>query len=234
MGNTSGHATMKLVSSQRIPAKTVVILKGQIDCGSKFTTPDHAIFNQTDLQVENALILPDDNNKVKVTVCNSFNDSQHLEAELDLGEVESCCSTVCPLVYGTPIEVPIEDIDGKITSEAVEMSAICKVSSKDLRTAEVLNTDDRKDKLKRMLDLARGTMSQEEMHKIVDCAVQAHDVFSLQKSGWREVVDIQHAIDTGDSPPVRQGPRRILFALRAEVTKMVEEMLATGVIEVPG
>ena len=44
----------------------------------------------------------------------------------------------CPLVYGTPIEVPIEDIDGKITSEAVEMSAISKVSSKDLRTAEVM------------------------------------------------------------------------------------------------
>jgi len=162
MENTSGHATVKLVSSQRIPAKKVVILEGQIDCGSKFNTPvlfepNHAIFNQTDLQVETALILPDDNNKVKVTVCNNFNKSQQLEADLDLGEVESCCS-VCPLVYGTPIEVPIEDIDGKITSETVEMNAIYKVSSKDFRTAEVLNTDDRNDKLKRMLDVARGTM----------------------------------------------------------------------------
>jgi len=45
------------------------------------------------------------------------------------------------------------------------------------------------------------------MHKIVDCAVQAHDVFSLQKSERGEVADIQNAIDTGDSPPVRQGPR---------------------------
>jgi len=71
MENTSGHATVKLVSSQRIPAKTVVILDGQIDCGSKFNTPEsnHVIFNQKDLQVETALILPNDNNKVKVNVC---------------------------------------------------------------------------------------------------------------------------------------------------------------------
>ena len=80
MENTSGHATVKLVSSQRIPAKTVVILEGQIDCDSKFNTPmlfepNHAIFNQTDLQVETALILPDDSNKVKVTGCNNFNKS---------------------------------------------------------------------------------------------------------------------------------------------------------------
>ena len=86
------------------------------------------------------------------------------------------------MIYGTPIEVPIQDIDDKITSETVKKSAICKVSSKDLRTAEVLNTDDWKDKLKKILDVARGTMSQEEMHKIVDCAVQAHDVLSLQRS----------------------------------------------------
>jgi len=34
-------------------------------------------------------------------------------------------------------------------------------------------------------------MSQEEMYKIVDCAVQAHDVLSLQRSKQGEVADIQ-------------------------------------------
>jgi len=116
---------------------------------------------------------------------------------LDLRKVESCCSTVFPLVYGTLIEVSIEDTDDKITSETVEMTAICKVSSKDLRTAKVLNTDDRKDKLKRILDIAKGTMSQEEMHKIVDCAVQACDVLSLQRSERREIADIQQKNNDG-------------------------------------
>jgi len=48
----------------------VVILEGQIDCGSKFNTNEsnHAIFNQTDFQVETALILFDDSNKVKGNV----------------------------------------------------------------------------------------------------------------------------------------------------------------------
>ena len=134
------------------------------------------------------------------------------------------------LIWDTPIVEDLEN-DGKVTSEAVEMSTVYKVSSKDLRSDDVLNTEDRKNKLKKMLDAARGTISQEELQKIVDCTVQAQDVFSLQKSERGEVMDIQHVIDTGDSPPARQGLCRIPFALRAEVTKIVEEMLATGVIE---
>ena len=56
------------------------------------------------------------------------------------------------------------------------------------------------------------------------------DVFSLQKTKRGEVTGIRPIIDTGDSQPVRQGPHRIPFALRPEITKMVE-MLATGVNE---
>ena len=42
---------------------------------------------------------------------------------------------------------------------------------------------------------------------------------------------VQHKIDTGDSRPIRQYPRRLPFAYREETSKQVAEMLDQGVIQ---
>ena len=41
---------------------------------------------------------------------------------------------------------------------------------------------------------------------------------------------MQHTINTGDNPPIRQQARRIPFALRSKVDDMTEEMLEQGII----
>ena len=41
----------------------------------------------------------------------------------------------------------------------------------------------------------------------------------------------EHVIDTGDSQPMRQLPRRVPFALRKEISRMVQEMLDGGVVQ---
>ena len=41
---------------------------------------------------------------------------------------------------------------------------------------------------------------------------------------------VQHTIDTGEHPPVKQYARRMPYALRPKVAKLLEEMLAQGVI----
>ena len=41
----------------------------------------------------------------------------------------------------------------------------------------------------------------------------------------------EHKIHTGDSPPIRQLQLRIPFAVRGEITRMVQEMLKDGVIQ---
>ena len=63
------------------------------------------------------------------------------------------------------------------------------------------------------------------------CSVQANDAFAVDKTELGEVVTIQHQIDTGASSPVRQPPRRMPFALRPEVTTMINEMLQMEVIQ---
>ena len=41
---------------------------------------------------------------------------------------------------------------------------------------------------------------------------------------------IQHRVDTGDSPPLKQSVRRVPFVHRARIAKMVEDMEKLGVV----
>ena len=43
----------------------------------------------------------------------------------------------------------------------------------------------------------------------------------------------RHDTNMGDSPPVKQHPRQVPLALRGELSKLVQEILESGVIEEP-
>ena len=63
--------------------------------------PNHAIFNQTDLQVETALILPDDNNKVKITV-------SQVSSTVIEGQVEE--SSIAKAMLDEIVSLQLEDL----------------------------------------------------------------------------------------------------------------------------
>ena len=81
------------------------------------------------------------------------------------------------------------------------------------------------------LDLGPATLEDEEREKLKELVLEYAQLFALNPSelGFTDVV--QHTIDTGDSRPLRQLPRRIPFALRGKVEEMVEDMLERGVIQ---
>ena len=56
-------------------------------------------------------------------------------------------------------------------------------------------------------------------------------VFALHSSELGMTDLVTHAIDTGDSVPIKQAARRILFSLRKTVDNMVQNMLEQGVIK---
>ena len=55
-------------------------------------------------------------------------------------------------------------------------------------------------------------------------------IFALDQSELGTTDIVTHVINTGDYPPIRQHPRRTPFALRGQVTKMVQDMLENGVV----
>ena len=57
-----------------------------------------------------------------------------------------------------------------------------------------------------------------------------HNVFALEPLDVGRTSLVQHCIDTGDSSPVRQAPRRIPIHLQGEVNNMISEMLKADII----
>ena len=58
-----------------------------------------------------------------------------------------------------------------------------------------------------------------------------HIIFSLEEGERGETSSLQLEIDTGDSQPIRQRPRRMPFALGEEVSRQLKEMERAGVIQ---
>ena len=56
-------------------------------------------------------------------------------------------------------------------------------------------------------------------------------MFALNNSELNSTNLVQHHIETGDVNPIHQHARRIPFALREKVDKMVQDMLDQGVIQ---
>ena len=57
------------------------------------------------------------------------------------------------------------------------------------------------------------------------------DTFSKTSADLGHCAILQHDIETGDSLPIRQSPRRPPLAARDAEDEILDEMLATGVIE---
>ena len=74
------------------------------------------------------------------------------------------------------------------------------------------------------------SLTVEELQQLKDLIIEFSDVFALDSSELGTTDHVTHVIDTGDSSPIKQHPRRIPFALRAKVDQLVKEMLEQGVV----
>ena len=70
-----------------------------------------------------------------------------------------------------------------------------------------------------------------EVNQLKEFLTQHHSVFGLEDGEHGETDIITISIDTGDSQPVKQPPRRMPFIVRGEVAKQLRGMQQTGVIQ---
>ena len=92
-------------------------------------------------------------------------------------------------------------------------------------TCSTVSSVDIKDQLEAALS---PSLSVQVKQHLLSTLLTFSDVFE-ESLGHTDVV--QHKIDTGDSRPIRQYPRRLPFAYREETKKQVAEMLDQGVIQ---
>ena len=81
-----------------------------------------------------------------------------------------------------------------------------------------------------ILALERGTLTEEQFHSLKKMIADNADVFALDDTELGNTNLVQHHVDTGDSPPIKQPVRRVLFVFRDKIATLVEEMENLGVI----
>ena len=70
-----------------------------------------------------------------------------------------------------------------------------------------------------------------EISELDELIEEYDDIFALNNKELSHTDIVQHTINTGDSPPLRQPAQRIPFSLRAKVEEMVKEMEEQGVVQ---
>ena len=87
--------------------------------------------------------------------------------------------------------------------------------------------------LKAELKLDQQTLVSEanEAEQLEKLLLNSVDVFALDDSELGRTSLVQHAIDTGDHPPIKQQPRRTPFIQRKKISKLIDEMQHRGVVQ---
>ena len=76
----------------------------------------------------------------------------------------------------------------------------------------------------RGMELDLEYLTSEEISDLEDLIVSYVDTFALDLSELGSTTCAEHVINTGDEPPIRQPARRMSFALREEVDRLVHDM----------
>ena len=74
-------------------------------------------------------------------------------------------------------------------------------------------------------------LSKEQAGTVRELLLEFQGTFSKGPHDLGHTSVVQHTIDTGDAPPIRQPPRRLPFAKREEAFKAISEMREQGIIE---
>ena len=163
-------------------------------------------------------------------------DGQPCNWEAEDGLVEVMEDGTATLILRNPTGVPIHLQEGDALGQLQTVQEVNVQGGEESRVlvGKVLVGDkehsDRMEELWHALDVDDSSLSHVERAQLRQVIGNYGDTFALDNFELGRTEICKHAINTGDSPPIRQLPRRAPFTLRQKMDEMVEEMLEKGVI----
>ena len=85
--------------------------------------------------------------------------------------------------------------------------------------------------LKLLAEKKAEVLDDEQPRKITNVLLCYQDVFSKSESDIGQTSGVQHKIDTANSSPAKQNPRRLPLGKRQEADSAVEKMYEQGIID---
>ena len=217
------EAPVHLVGATRIPSSCAAVVTAEVSSiagrGQPVVLePDDTWLAESRLQVEDSLLDPEETELVRLVILNPTSETKRLDAGCSIGQAIPCVDP----------DQSEETVLERSTNKGVFDTRVNLVQTRKPTSDE---SAARKRMLSQMLDFGEEGLTPEEVFQVRDCVLRAQDVFSVEKGELGNVGEIQHCIETGDSPPVRQPPRRVPFSVRPEISRMVNEMMQARVIQ---
>ena len=204
------NLVLQLVQARRVPGCSAAFVKARMESkvlrgGAVVFEPCRDWLQGTGLQMEESVLGADAQGYVHVLVYNPTTSPKQISAGDVVGRAEAeelvCAESEARLVD--------DGLPGGLTDGcelAEEASAafgseqqVCSVEGRDGVEAEAV----RKEVLGKLVRVSGEALTDEEVQSIRSCVVGAHDIFALSELERGEVGEVQHKIDTGDSPPIR-------------------------------
>ena len=88
-------------------------------------------------------------------------------------------------------------------------------------------TDDHLREITRQCHVSVSDAEREQLFELLTCY---RDIFATSSSDLGRTTKVQHKINTGDHPPIRQPVRRVPAAHREQVREGIQEMLQKGIV----
>ena len=211
-------ATVHLLQAVRLPGRHEKLVKLQInqqqECDAEhlLLKPDQQILCQLGLDMESMLILNGDKHDCTTVPVLNFNmDAKHLDKGQAVGKLYPVTLEGSELDESSdkPAEVRALDTTDASPVDKSHWDKLCQV----LRVTDV-----------------KSAAKPDAVSKFYDMLKLYANVFVLEDGQLGSTNVVTHSINTGDSPPIKQHSRRIPFALRKKVEKLVDDMLEKKVM----
>ena len=217
---TSYVPTQKATFLEAIPNRP---LQG---CGDLIFEPDQEALESFRLKAPEALLTLQPNGHLWVPVQNSSMIPTRLSQNIPLG-----CVTVLPHrsqsdIHSSPL---LPSVDSSTAPSELTEACCLKIAPDHLQSP--FNSPERLERLKAELQLSQGDLTQDQFQQLEQLICDNVDVFALDDSELGCTSFVQHRIDTGDQPPIKQPIWRVPFVYRNKIAEMVEDMEKQGVIK---
>ena len=202
-----------LLQSVSVPAGQCALVPVRVDRACPLKGPllldsDSSVEQMTGLQIEDALLQPDEDGFATLCVSNSRGFVRSIEKDTIIGRAAEVV-LVEPAVGDTPAPTRPADISVKIVSILKDQQ----------RRKELLNL------------IGEPDLPKPDKEELLAFLANHHEAFSLEEGERGETGLVQLEINTGDSPPKRQPFWRMPFAARQEVAKQLDRMQKDDVIQ---
>ena len=229
-------SNVSLVRSTYLPTGSTRVLEATLQTplteGGTLLFEPHPTSNPDGLELPEVLVKQQHDGRILLVAENHSALSSYLKAGRCVGAVTSVEDVSVCAVPTTEQDKESEEVGTPCSHSGVSEPSHAEETTSSLsqsRQPSLCETE-RLQQLFSVLKLPEESLDDDQLCQLRQLIAKTAKVFALDDSELGYTDQVQHHVETGDTPPIKQSVRRVPFVHRARIAKMVEDMEKQGVV----